>query len=243
VAFTLSEVVPWGRTFDEYRAMFALCDEDLATRILGCGDGPASFNAVARGKNCSVVSVDPLYQFSGDEIHARIEQSAVTVAEQTRRNADEFIWSQFRSVDDLVTARMKAMATFLADYPKGRIDGRYVAASLPKLPFSDRAFDLALCSHFLFLYSEQSSVTFHIESILELSRIAPEVRIFPLLELGGRPSRHIGAVIDSLRAEGLAVTRVSVAYEFQKGGNEMLRIRRQLGHAAEPDQKPTSRTM
>ena len=37
----LSEVIPWGQSFEEYRRMFALTDENLAERILGCGDGPA----------------------------------------------------------------------------------------------------------------------------------------------------------------------------------------------------------
>src|SRR5260370_30292561 len=41
----LHEVVPWGRSLDEYRAMFALSEGDLQGRLLGCGDGPASFNA------------------------------------------------------------------------------------------------------------------------------------------------------------------------------------------------------
>ena len=43
--FALDQVVPWGRSFDEYRRMFALTDADLSRVILGCGDGPASFNA------------------------------------------------------------------------------------------------------------------------------------------------------------------------------------------------------
>ena len=37
----LNEVIRWGRSFEEYRRMFALTDEDLAGRILGCGNGPA----------------------------------------------------------------------------------------------------------------------------------------------------------------------------------------------------------
>ncbi|MEJ2690734.1 MAG: SAM-dependent methyltransferase, partial [Deltaproteobacteria bacterium] len=45
MSFTLEKVVPWGRSFAEYAAMFALSKADLQGRILGCGDGPASFNA------------------------------------------------------------------------------------------------------------------------------------------------------------------------------------------------------
>jgi hypothetical protein len=45
--FTLDLIVPWGRSFDEYRQMFALTEADLGGRLVGCGDGPASFNAEA----------------------------------------------------------------------------------------------------------------------------------------------------------------------------------------------------
>jgi len=46
---------------------------------------------------------------------------------------------------------MAAMQEFLADYRAGGREGRYMAATLPHLPFADGAFDLALCSHLLFL--------------------------------------------------------------------------------------------
>ena len=61
--FQLQEVVPWGRSFEEYRNMFDLSDQDLKGRILGCGDGPASFNAELTKKGGKVVSVDPLLAF------------------------------------------------------------------------------------------------------------------------------------------------------------------------------------
>lgn len=32
--FKLDQVVPWGRSFEEYRRMFALSDADLGGRIL-----------------------------------------------------------------------------------------------------------------------------------------------------------------------------------------------------------------
>ena len=42
--FTLEQVVPWGRSFEEYRRMFALSEGDLASRILGSGARPPRFN-------------------------------------------------------------------------------------------------------------------------------------------------------------------------------------------------------
>ena len=224
MAFNLTDVVPWGRTFAEYTAMFALSGTDLSGRILGCGDGPASFNAEARERGLHVLSTDPVYKFSAPEIETRIDATATVIADQMRANPGEFVWDHFRDVDALVEARMEAMGQFLADYPTGTQEGRYLEASLPNLPFQDRHFDLALCSHFLFLYSQQHGLDFHIAAVTELCRVAREVRIFPLVELGSVPSRHLDDVIEHLRKSGQAVERVAVAYEFQKGANEMLHI-------------------
>lgn len=224
MTFELSNVVPWGRSFDEYRAMFALDERDLGGVILGCGDGPASFNSIATRRGLRVTSADPLYRFSAAEIHSRIEATAAEIAEQTRRNVDEFVWTHHRSVDELIEARLSAMRDFLADFPRGLDAGRYVDASLPALPFADAAFDVALCSHFLFLYSEQHDAPFHVRSIAELRRVSREVRIFPLLELGSVSSRHVETVTAELERRGYRAERVRVPYEFQRGGNEMLRV-------------------
>jgi len=224
MAFELSEVMPWGRSFDEYAAMFALTEADLAGRILGCGDGPASFNAEATRRGHRVISADPVYRFTAEQLQSRIEATTDVIAEQTRRNADEFVWKHFRSVEELISARMAAMRDFLADFPAGLHEGRYIDATVSRLPFADRQFDLALCSHFLFLYSEQHGLDFHIAAVLELCRTAREVRIFPLLELGSVESRHAKPVTDAMARYGYRAKRVRVPYEFQKGGNEMLRI-------------------
>jgi len=39
----LEKVVPFGRSFDEYIKMFNLSESNFKMRILGIGDGPASF--------------------------------------------------------------------------------------------------------------------------------------------------------------------------------------------------------
>jgi hypothetical protein len=224
--FTLDQVVPWGRSFEEYRAMFLMNDEDLAGRLLGCGDGPASFNAGATRLGASVVSCDPLYRWSTEEIRGRIDQTYEHVLDQTRQNQHEFVWRAIPSVDELGRVRMAAMREFLADYPQGVPQGRYVAAALPSLPFGDREFDLALCSHLLFLYSEQLGEAFHHASVLELGRVAREVRVFPLLALGGAPSPFVQGCAGLLREAGYDVSVEPVPYEFQRGGNQMMRFRR-----------------
>ena len=63
MAMKLEKVVPFGRSLDEYKNMFALSESDLDKKIIGMGDGPASFNAEMFALGKSVVSVDPLYIF------------------------------------------------------------------------------------------------------------------------------------------------------------------------------------
>jgi hypothetical protein len=224
MSFTLDKVVPWGRSFDEYVAMFALTPVDFRRRILGCADGPAAFNAVVNRTGGGVVSVDPIYAFSIDEIRQRINAVFESMLTETERNKDEFNWQRVHSVEELGQLRRESMDEFLADYDLGLKEYRYVAGELPSLPFMDQTFELALCSHFLFLYSEQYNLAFHLQSIKDLCRVAEEVRIFPLLELGSRKSRHLDAVLTWLARERLHGEIVTVDYEFQKGGNQMLRI-------------------
>lgn len=125
--FTLEEVVPWGRSFDEYRRMFALSDDDLTLRILGCGDGPASFNAEATRRGAAVISCDPIYRWEVADIRERIAATYDEILDQTRRNIDEFLWDSIQSVDELGEVRMAAMQDFLNDYGQGRAQGRYVS--------------------------------------------------------------------------------------------------------------------
>jgi ubiquinone/menaquinone biosynthesis C-methylase UbiE len=117
------------------------------------------------------------------------------------------------------------METFLRDYEGGRRTRRYVEGELPTLPFADDAFDLALCSHFLFLYTKQLAADFHAAAVRELCRVAREVGIFPLLALGNAPSPQVAIVSDALRRDRHDVAMETVPYEFQRGGNGMLRIR------------------
>jgi hypothetical protein len=223
--FTLDQVVPWGRSFDEYRRMFALGEADLRSRILGCADGPASFNAEATKQGLRVVSCDPLYRFDAAAIRARIAAIFDEMVTQTRQNAAEFVWDEaIPSVDALARIRGAAMDLFLDDYGAGPRDCRYVDAELPSLPFEDGAFDLALCSHFLFLYTKQLTEDFHVAAVRELCRVAGEVRIFPLVALGGARSTHVEPVMDAMRKDGFEVSIEAVPYEFQRGANRMMRI-------------------
>ena len=84
-----------------------------------------------------------------------------------------------------------------------------------------------MSSHFLFTYSEQLSADFHVTAIEEMCRVADKVRVFPLLNYDGKPSRLLHPVVSELRARGYRTETQRVSYEFQKGGNRLLSVTRE----------------
>jgi hypothetical protein len=217
-------IVPWGRSFQEYVSMFNLTFDDLDKSILSCGDGPASFNSTMKKSGKTVVSIDPLYNLNRRTIEKKIEETYETVMGQTKDNEDKFVWSTVKDVEELGNIRMTSMREFLSDYETGKIENRYIPAELPYLPFENNQFELALSSHFLFLYTENLSLDFHMNSIDEMLRVSEEVRIFPLLDMNAVPSIYLPYVVESLTKKGCKVEKIGVNYEFQKGGNSMLKI-------------------
>ena len=218
----LDRVVPWGRSFKEYCSIFSLSGDDLQKRLLGCGDGPASFNAELSQRGGNIVSIDPVFQFSVEQIRSRIDEVYPQIMSQMEQNAESYIWESIRDVSELGRLRMAAMQQFLSDYNSGKEAGRYIAASLPVLPFEDQQFELALCSHYLFLYSDQVSLTDHVKSLLELCRVAKEIRVYPLLALNGELSPHVKPAISELEELGHTTELVEVPYQFQKSATQML---------------------
>jgi hypothetical protein len=232
----LSEAVPWGRLASEYINMFALTAQELDGRILDCAGGPSSFNRELTSQGRRVTSCDPLYQFGAEEIAERIEDTYPKMMALNEANKDNFLWKQYGSPAQLGRIRMRAMRLFLEDYTIGKERGRYVVGELPALPFATGSFDLALCSHFLFTYSEQFTTDFHVRSVMEMARIATEVRVFPLLAaFTGEISPHLSIVMDNLNGLGFCVDVREVSYEFQKGGNKMLIVRPPLGAGLNAD--------
>ncbi len=56
-------------------------------------------------------------------------------------------------------------------------------------------------------------------------RVANEVRIFPVIQLDGQRSAFLNPTIAQVEACGRTAELVAVEYEFQRGTNQMLRIR------------------
>ena len=84
MTFHYKDIVPWGRSFDEYLDMFNLSEDDLARDIVGVGDGPASFNFWMHQRGTPIVSVDPIYRYSEAELRQRIQETYDDVIAQAR---------------------------------------------------------------------------------------------------------------------------------------------------------------
>lgn len=120
---------------------------------------------------------------------------------------------------------MSAMKKFLSDYEQGKKEGRYVFHELPaRLPYEPKSFDIGLSSNFLLMY-KSLGYDFHIQSITEMLRVCKEVRIFPIVDLDANKIDLIKDVIDYFQRDYDAAI-VTTEYEFQKGDNKLLIIRK-----------------
>lgn len=225
MAMNLDQVVPFGRSFDEYVKMFSLSEADLQSSILSVADGPASFNAEGTEKGYQIQSVDPLYCFSADEVRDRFYAVLDNIIDQVAATPNDWVWNYHKSPADLKANRIQVTERFYQDYETGKAEGRYEVGELPSLKYEANSFDLGLSSHFLFLYSEQRDFDFHIAALEEMLRICTEVRVFPLLTLGLEKSPHLESAIAHLKKQNYQCTLQTVDYQLQRGGNEALIIR------------------
>lgn len=220
----LERVVPFGRSLDEYLQMFDLTENDLQQSILGFADGPASFNAEGTKLGYRIRSIDPLYAFTAEQIKERFDAVVDNIIEQIRNTPDDWVWTYHQSLDNLKKNREQATETFCNDYEQGKAAGRYEIGELPELNYREGEYQLGLCSHFLFLYSDHLDESFHFDAVCEMLRICHEVRIFPLLTLMLKPSQHLQPILEKLVDKGYKCEIREVPYQLQRGGNQMLRI-------------------
>lgn len=227
--FALDRVAFYGRTIAEYQRMFDLDLLELRGKdLLDCPTGAASFVAEARKFGIRAVGCDPLYDCDSNELRTLGEQDICYVLNQIARSSSQFCWTFYRNVAEARAARTIALRGFLADFHRGGAEGRYVAASLPTLPFADNSFDIVLSGNFLFTYSNLLGYDFILASIRELVRVSrQEVRIMPLLPAendSGRPYARLDEMLDELRRDGVQAEICQVPFEFKFGTNQMLRL-------------------
>lgn len=213
-----------SRSYAEYRAMFGL--DELPRSVLDCSAGGSGFTAAAAAGGVDAVAADPAYELDDDELAAAVRNGTSTGGGIVDQHADDFVWDWYGTRDNRDRMRAEAAELFLAD--RRAHSDRYVAAALPDLPFPDGRFELALCSHLLFTWSDRFGADWHLEALRELTRVAAEVRVFPLVVQGnGADVPFLGPVRTELAEEGVSSEIRTVSYEFQRGANQMLVLARQ----------------
>lgn len=220
-SMTLSDVVPWARSLDEYTRMFNLTEEDYKNGVISFGDGTSAFNSTLTQKGLHAISIDPIYQFSVDDLKERAD--AVMV--QSMNYYKHLPLNQQVEMKQIEESRLAAMECFLNDYQQGKAERRYLAYALPeRLPFADAAFGLGICAHFLLLY-DQYGESFHLSCLAEMLRVCTQVRIFPTINLAGQKSQVLDSVLEHFSPTHHCEL-LSVDYGFQHFGFEMLKITR-----------------
>ncbi|UFS98002.1 methyltransferase domain-containing protein [Nocardia huaxiensis] len=221
-AADLDDMLVTSRSAAEYRAMFALTDTDLAGSVLDCCAGGASFAAETGDR---VIAVDPMYALEDHVLAARVRAAIRDGDAIIAAHADRFEWTWYGGIEQRRVLRHAAGERFIADLTAH--PDRYVPGALPELPFVTGSFDLVLCSHLLFTWSDRFDEDFHRRALAELVRVARrEVRIYPLVvQATGEPVEYLDRLCEELRAAGHDVRLRQIAYRFQRGAQEMLRIR------------------
>jgi hypothetical protein len=218
----IGDIAVTPRPLSDYRNMFLLDDQDLvAGPILDCPGGASPFGAQVRARGGTAVSVDPVYDQPRDVLVERARADLDRTEAWMAANPGNFDWSYLGSARAVSRAFEVAAELFAADYaPDGR---RYVAAGLPRLPFGDRRFRLALSGFLLFVYPEQLDFDAHVAGLLELVRVAAgEVRVYPLVDTAARPYPRLDEVRAALAGRGVRSELRTANCAWQPGGDRLL---------------------
>lgn len=218
----------FGRTLAEYCQFFSLDLAALKGRsVLDVAAGPSSFTAEACKRGVDAVAVDPLYGCTVDTLSQHVAIDYRAMIAQINAKPHLFRLKTFASLDEAELSRRSAAERFLTDYTAHFVHGRYIGAALPLLPFFDRAFDVVLCAHLLFVYSKQLDFDFHLAACRELVRVSRnDVRIHPIVGTNGRKYPELGRLRIALAEAGIDSEIVDVDYEFFAGSDSTLILRR-----------------
>jgi hypothetical protein len=214
-----------SRSYDEYVAMFDLQRDDLAKAVLDCSAGVAGFAAEAGARGTRVVAVDPAYALPREEIAQLGRADLARGSAIAGEHPDRFTFDWYGSPERRLSMRNRALAQFVTDLVTH--PNRYVAGQLPQLPFKDASYDVAVCSHLLFTWADQLGLDWHRAALVDLARVAAEVRVFPTVMQGpGEPVPFWDELMSDLAEAGLTTEQRRVPYEFQKGADTMLVVTR-----------------
>lgn len=220
-----ADVLVSARSLGEYVDMFGLDRLDLERRIVDCPGGAASAVAEICSAGGDAIAVDPQYAQGPDDLRARIRTDMDRSIAHLHQREIDYDWDVRGGVVGHETIRRAAVQQML-DHLDAAPE-RYVAGALPDLPLADNSADLVLCSHLLFTYADRLDTAAHVNAIVEMARVAPEVRIYPLVDHAGNPLPElVRSVIAKLKKERLTSEIEPVVRPFQLAATTRLVVRR-----------------
>jgi hypothetical protein len=207
------QALSWiGFTLNDYIQMFDLTDSDLTRKILDYNAGCASFTQELALNNPGVMACDNLYQHSPAVLWDKLNHLAMNSNAIKALLTPAFINERAQHIPQMMAHYAKVGST------------HYLNSKIENLIFPDEAFHLALSAYALFTVTDHLSETYHINAILELLRVANEVRIFPLTNLQGKVSPYIGTILSGLQQQGLDTEIKTRQFQPHIPAQAMLRV-------------------
>jgi hypothetical protein len=213
----------WLYSYEDYVQMFSLHEQDLAKRILNIPGGMSDFNAKASAAGADVVTVGGFYDLDLETMQQYTDDLMQHYIHNFNQATNLLVSAQQDFTTSILARWQLAQQNFMADIVDGLAEQRYLLGRFPQLPFADNEFELALCSDLVFDQEEATGCTY-IEIISELTRIATEVRIFPLNNSEGVPSEELGPALLTLQQNNFGAEVKEIPFHQLQGSNAMLRI-------------------
>ncbi|MGW1977662.1 hypothetical protein [Streptomyces sp. NPDC001889] len=227
-ASAIGDIVITARPATDCVAQFALSTDDLlAGPVLDCPGGASDFAATVRTLGGTAVSADPVYSHSPSDLARAVERDLARVRAWTASQPDRFPldgagqWTHAHRWNTAAT-------TFLDDFRRDRAatSGDYRALSLPRLPFPDDSFTLAVSGFLLFTYPRHFDVAFHLTAIRELVRVAADVRVHPLNDSARNPYPALPRLLRHLAEAGITSELLTVQGQSDSRDNLTLKLTR-----------------
>jgi hypothetical protein len=211
----------WIYNLADYRQIFGFIDTELPKKVLDYPAGISSVNAELYAQGKRIVSCDPAYHFSTQQMQQHAQQILQHNIQHLQQHQN--ILSNNQAIDEIIQRWRHSTEVFLADYATGKQQGRYRIIELPPAPEPDGAFELLFCTDLLFnssvraLYSPQNLIN-------ALIGLATDVRIFPLSDEKNVIAGELGPILLAFQQQNFGVEIRAVNSSQRRDANAMLRI-------------------
>jgi hypothetical protein len=216
--------VLWGHHFSEYIDMFDISEPLPGQKILEFACGPTVVNQELSQKGVSVTSCDPWFETDVSHMREKFFKLFDEQVEKMKAHPKRYNLDKYGGMETFFAKRRQGIEQFLADYPQGLKEGRYQGIEGFHLPFKNASFDLAICSNYLFADIPEQGLDFQLAWIQELTRVAVDVRFYPLTDKKGEVSELLGPVLLSLQQQGYQVAIQEVPFRLLPASKAMLKV-------------------